>query len=232
MHADILDAHGQQLMAVLGRHRLAQEFYLAGGTGLALHLGHRLSRDLDFFTRQPRETLPTDELVAAVAKLWGPAPVRVEVAVAEQLDLVVDATRVSLVAYPFPLVYPLAEFSGLAVADPREIALMKAYALGRRATARDYVDLYFLLRESVVTLPQLLAGAAAKFVLGGESVFSPRLFLTQLVWTADLADKDAAVALLRGDELTFAAVEDFLRRLVRDYVQETLPPERAEREQR
>lgn len=34
------------------------QFYLAGGTALALHLGHRQSRDLDFFTRAPQERLP------------------------------------------------------------------------------------------------------------------------------------------------------------------------------
>ena len=96
----------------------------------------------------------------------------------------IGGVRVSFIAHPFPLVYPLQPYRGVSLADPREIALMKAYALGRRATARDYVDLYWLLKSRVITLDEIIRHCGPKFVLDGHAVFDARLFLGQLAYTA------------------------------------------------
>jgi len=59
---------------------------------------------------------------------------------------------------------------------------MKAYALGRRATLNDYVDLYFVLKEEVASLEQIIASGKQKY--GRE--FDPRLFLEQLIYLKDV----------------------------------------------
>jgi len=63
---ETLDANAHALLAQLGRRRWMRAFYLADGTGAALQLGHRVSEDLDFFTR---EALDTRVLIQQLKKL-------------------------------------------------------------------------------------------------------------------------------------------------------------------
>lgn len=127
-------------------------------------------------------------------------------------------------AYPFPLVEPCIdggrvlapEVKGIALATVREIALMKAYTIGRRAMFRDYVDVYFILRSGAVTLEYILDRAPAKFTLQGEVLFSPKLFLEQMVYTADTPDR--ALNLVLDGTLSPQDVEAFLQNEVRRIV--------------
>ena len=41
-----------KVLKALGPHMAPKGFYLAGGTALAIHYGHRISVDLDWFTPQ------------------------------------------------------------------------------------------------------------------------------------------------------------------------------------
>lgn len=131
----ISDATG----AVLGCLRdvnVLDRFYLAGGTGLALRFGHRLSRDLDFFTTD----LFNEHLLLQYAhringfSLVAKAP--------HTLHAVIQGTKVTFLGYAYPVLFPLAQFLGVAVADPRDIACMKISAIVSRGTKRDFVDLY------------------------------------------------------------------------------------------
>ena len=60
--------------------------------------------------------------------------------------------------------------------------MSKAHTIGRRATLKDYVDLYFIFKEKHVVLEELLLMTKKKY--GGE--FDPRLFLEQLVYLEDI----------------------------------------------
>lgn len=115
--------------------------YLAGGTALALHLGHRISTDLDFFTQEA-----FDERVMAQdlsrynefkleGKAWRTVWGRL------------GKTKFSLFYYQYPLLQKAEEFEGLRVASKEDIAAMKVEAIADRGTKRDFVDLYFLIQE-------------------------------------------------------------------------------------
>lgn len=114
--------------------------YLAGGTALALHLGHRISVDLDFFTQEELEenVLATNlsqlpdfkEEGRAWRTVWGK----------------VGATKFSLFYYKYPLLAPTHFFMGINILDVKDIAAMKIQALGDRGTKRDFVDLFFLAK--------------------------------------------------------------------------------------
>ena len=52
MFEQVLSPRTRKNLALVARTPLAGQFYLAGGTAVALHLGHRMSYDLDFFTPQ------------------------------------------------------------------------------------------------------------------------------------------------------------------------------------
>jgi hypothetical protein len=131
----ISDATG----AVLGCLRdvnVLDRFYLAGGTGLALRFGHRLSRDLDFFTT---DLFNEDLLLQHAHRITGFSLVA---KAPHTLHAVIQGTKVTFLGYAYPVLFPIAQFLGVAVADPRDIACMKISAIASRGMKRDFVDLY------------------------------------------------------------------------------------------
>jgi hypothetical protein len=81
----------------------------------------------------------------------------------------------------FPNFY-LAGGTGIKILPTLEIAAMKAYALGRRATLKDYIDLYFVLKGKINSLEEIITFCEKKY----SSEFDPRLFLEQLIYLKDV----------------------------------------------
>ncbi|AEH51489.1 nucleotidyl transferase AbiEii/AbiGii toxin family protein [Pseudothermotoga thermarum] len=111
-------------------------FYLAGGTGLALQLGHRKSDDLGFFTEQTFDSF-------IVNKIADVLPVQIQYISETTVYLLSNNVKISLFFYPYKVVFPFLQFEGCLVADLRDIAAMKFIAIGQRGAKRDFVDLYF-----------------------------------------------------------------------------------------
>jgi hypothetical protein len=130
-----------QIMRGLRRQSALDGFYLAGGTALALHIGHRRSVDLDFFSPA---TIDGDGLLAKVQALPG---VQVVTRAIDTLHVHATEAKVSFRAYPYPLLFPLGDIEGVELADPRDIACMKVFAIASRGTKRDFVDLYVAARQ-------------------------------------------------------------------------------------
>ncbi|NLI12414.1 MAG: hypothetical protein GX425_07275 [Peptococcaceae bacterium] len=97
--------------------------------------------------------------------------------------------------------------------------LMKAYSIGRRATVRDYLDLYFLLSRGITSIKEIIQKAPTKFKAGNEPLFSPRLFLEQLVYTDDLEDRNIPVETLPESKTKIAEIEDYLIAAVQEYLE-------------
>ncbi|MHB8296745.1 MAG: nucleotidyl transferase AbiEii/AbiGii toxin family protein [Acidimicrobiales bacterium] len=210
-----------EILERIGRSRLGEGFYLAGGTGLALQLGHRRSNDLDYFVDARRLDRPLVQgTIEAVLSGHGPFDMTLEEA--GQLDYAVGERRrkVSFIAYPFPGPSPrnLVLAHQQRCAGVLEIAAMKAYSLGRRSAARDYVDIEAAISKAALTLGQIVAAARSRFVLDGEVVFSERMFLQQLVYTRDLDDKPDLLLVDRS----FDEIEESLRLIVARYVREEI----------
>jgi len=115
---------------------LLDRFYLAGGTGLALQIGHRRSQDLDFFGN---ELFDEEILLQRVQKLDG---FSLTAKAPHTIHAAIQRTKVSFLGYTYPLLFPTAAFLEVAVADPRDIACMKISAIASRGTRRDFIDLY------------------------------------------------------------------------------------------
>lgn len=128
------------LDALRGGHILGN-FYLAGGTGLALQFGHRLSLDLDFFAS---ENFNEDRLLEGVQNIDGFA---LASKAPSTLHASIQQTKVSFLGYPYPVLFPQAQFMDVAIADPRDIACMKVSAVASRGTKRDFVDLCVCARR-------------------------------------------------------------------------------------
>ena len=146
-------------------------FYLLGGTALALHLSHRQSQDLEFFTRDPLEILPQIEQIDK--KFAEFSQVEWQINTREQLQCRLDDVSITMLAYPFPHGFEYHQWHGIAVADVRDIATQKVYTIGRRTQARDYLDLHAILTHGMLSLDELIRYAQMTY----SGVFFPRLFL-------------------------------------------------------
>lgn len=128
---------------------IVKSAYLAGGTALAIHLGHRISVDLDFFTQAEIEEdiLAQDLNRLSEFKQEGKAWRTVWGRIGE--------TKFSLFYYKYPLLAPTQKFMQINLLDLKDIAAMKIAALGDRGTKRDFVDLFFL--SKVYSLNEMLS---------------------------------------------------------------------------
>ncbi|MQL53492.1 hypothetical protein GFC01_14735 [Desulfofundulus thermobenzoicus] len=220
----VLDDSGWMVCKILaGSDAISQQYYMAGGTALALQLGHRKSYDLDFFQTKTDERIHYEKIYRELVGLFSQKYVRVELKQVDQATVSIHGVKVTFLAYPFPLVEPLVsghtiapELAGIKLASPREIALMKAYTIGRRPSYRDYIDLYFLLKSGKATIEYILEKAPGKFVIENETVFSKKLFLEQLGYTGDISDKEAALTTVLGAKLTSQELERYLGQQIRE----------------
>ncbi len=148
----------RDLVEVIAQQPFSQGFYLAGGTALALQLGHRRSVDLDFFSEFDEITPATQAEI--LAHLDSIQPAILERAWGHFL-LVIQQIQVGFFAYGYPLLQPVQMVAGLALAHPIDIGLMKLDALISRAARKDFYDLYFITRT--ITLDDLLALGEQKY---------------------------------------------------------------------
>lgn len=157
MFADILSPAQQSVLERLGALQDVRAFYLAGGTALALQLGHRRSIDLDFFREQGFD--PTD----LVRRLRLGTTTMVRRSEGDTLTVDIDGVTTSFFAYPYPLLRSLRSSPwSLSVAAVEDIAAMKLSALAGRGARKDFVDLYFICRE-IMSLRELVRCFEEKF---------------------------------------------------------------------
>jgi len=140
------EALTREALALLPRLAALEErhgFILAGGTSLALHLGHRVSVDLDLFS----EEAFVPDLLAGELRSLRLNPEVMQLAPGT-LSAVIEGVKVSLFQYAFPFVDPPTPYEGLAVASILDVAAMKLIAIAQRSARRDFVDLYVILHQT------------------------------------------------------------------------------------
>jgi Nucleotidyl transferase AbiEii toxin, Type IV TA system len=159
LHEEVLDGSTADLLSRVGAGQAFRDFYLAGGTGLALQLGHRISLDLDLFSERPWSAAFLLDAMRAL----GPTVIDLE----SEGTLVgsIGGVRVSFFYYPHPLLEPLLQTpAGAPLAGLLDIACMKLIAISQRGSRKDFVDLYFLglagvdLRQALDALSRKMPG--------------------------------------------------------------------------
>jgi nucleotidyltransferase AbiEii toxin of type IV toxin-antitoxin system len=177
-HRETITRATEETLLLLRDASILSRCYLAGGTALALHFGHRTSEDLDFFTEElfNEQVLlqRLQQLPAVSAVTTGPHTLHAEI----------KRTKVSFLGYTYPLLAPLSHFLDTAVADPKDIACMKISAIASRGAKRDFVDLYVVANR--FGLPALLELFRQKFAAAHYNIVH---VLKSLVYFAD-AEKD------------------------------------------
>lgn len=152
MFEEVLSKNAKQSLAILSESGILKSTYLAGGTALALHLGHRYSYDFDFFTPQKfDEEMLVQRIIEGLPNFslerrsWG------------TILGYLGETRFSLFFYNYPLLFKTHQFSGIDIADIKDIAPMKIAAIADRGTKRDFIDLYFIFAKAkTLTLKEAL----------------------------------------------------------------------------
>lgn len=145
MFTEAISRQTTENLAILGKSKILGNAYLAGGTALALQMGHRISYDLDFFTD---EKFKAQVFLKEISRFklyrhervgWGTILGRL------------GSVKFSLFYYPYPLLKEPARFKNINVASMVDIAAMKIAAISERGTKRDFIDLYFILKKITLT---------------------------------------------------------------------------------
>lgn len=175
MFLQTLPPVARQLLRQLGQIPL-HPFYLAGGSAAALHLGHRVSVDLDFFTPQPQY-----DVQALAQQLQTIGHLTIQQQSQNTLIGQLRDVRISFFSYPYPLLTEPAILEKVQIAQLLDIALMKLIAISQRGTKRDFVDLYYICQHNY-DLEELLQQTPAKY----PSITYPSYHLLRaLVYFAD-----------------------------------------------
>jgi predicted nucleotidyltransferase component of viral defense system len=188
----------RDLMRILGRLPFLQRFYLAGGTALALQIGHRRSIDLDFFSETDEvDERSRGEILRALAALQ----VQVIENTGGNLLLLANGIRTGFFSYGYPLVKSTRPVENIALASLEDIGLMKCDALNTRGSRKDFYDLYYLSRH--ISIEQLLEFSAEKYAYYRDFP----LMVLESMTLFDAADRDIQPELL--EDLPWEAVKLF-----------------------
>lgn len=140
LHWEALEPEAREAFVIVSRALVGGDYYLAGGTALALMEGHRVSVDLDIFTERMRDAEEVlDRLRRQVPEL------SVTSLEAGTVYVDVHGVQVSVIEYRHPLLGPTVATDGLALANRDDIAAMKLSAIANRGSRKDFVDLWVLL---------------------------------------------------------------------------------------
>jgi predicted nucleotidyltransferase component of viral defense system len=149
----------RRVLTYLRQQPFIKDFYLAGGTALALQIGHRLSTDLDWFSTQ--RILQAAERQGICRTLQASEQLQIVSQQDSMLFVRLFDTDVSFIYQQHPLLQETISYEGTQLASPTDIGLMKLAAINSRGTRRDFVDLYCL--RDVVSLEELFALVPQKY---------------------------------------------------------------------
>ena len=147
----ILSKKQQELLDLIGRDKnLCQSFYLTGGTALAeFYLHHRYSEDLDFFSEHEFEPQSVSVFWQKIKKTVGIKKVDFEQSFNRNLFFFILAKKLSRRIYVFSVsaIEAKKKIGGLAIDSLLDIAVNKIFTIYQKPRARDFIDLYFIIKE-------------------------------------------------------------------------------------
>ncbi|MFW5914937.1 MAG: nucleotidyl transferase AbiEii/AbiGii toxin family protein [Planctomycetota bacterium] len=142
MHEKVLPEHSDRLLEALDAlgSPLLDGWTLAGGTGLALQLGHRVSEDFDFFRTDHMDVRQLHEVVSSLGEYETLQEAE------HTLTIITYQTKLSFFRIPDPFLFDRKDYRFFQVASVDDIALMKLVAIAGRGSRKDFIDLYRILR--------------------------------------------------------------------------------------
>ena len=154
MHTEILRPDQDTVLKKLGRVADEYGFYLAGGTALALHFGHRRSDDFDWFTQA---MIDDPQMLEMNLREQGLTLTEQQISPGT-LHAVFDTVHVSFLEYRYPLISPLVELRDYQcnLASVADICCMKLAAVAHRGAKKDFIDIYAISKAACLSVEQML----------------------------------------------------------------------------
>jgi len=206
MYLKCLTPAARNVLKVIAPVADEKGFVMAGGTAIALRLGHRLSVDFDFFTMR---SFRPDRLHQAINGL------DLETTVLQEepgtLTLSADEVKVSFFHYPYAFLDVESKLYGVRIAGLIDIASMKLMAMMQRGAKRDYVDLYWILQN--IPFAKIAENMVKRY---GSKRVNPLVIGKALVFFRD-ADEDPDPEFL-GKRVAWAKIKKYLVNHVQQFV--------------
>jgi len=176
------------------------DFYLVGGTALALQIGHRKSIDIDLFGNTELDELSFLEILSN----WG----KIEILKKSRNILIylINGIKLDFVNYRYPWLQEPLILEGIRFASKPDILAMKLNAISGRGSKKDFIDLYFLLKE--FSIKEALSFYNKKYQDG--SSFLVRKSLSYFV------DADAEPSPLMFNDVSWDEVKSSIRTAIID----------------
>lgn len=196
-HKEVLTKEQLKLLPVIGS--FVKDFGLVGGTAIALYIGHRESVDFDMFS----------------VKEFGNLKIRNEINKKEKINSVIvdkigeftiflSGVKLTFFHYPFDIKFSEKFGYSLKLPDLLTLSAMKAYALGRRSKWKDYVDLYFIMKD-FYKIEEITERAKKIY----KNEFNERNFRNQLSYFKDINYQERVI-FKKGFETSDEAVKKSL----------------------
>ncbi|MBI4549092.1 MAG: nucleotidyl transferase AbiEii/AbiGii toxin family protein [Ignavibacteriae bacterium] len=211
-HEEILSRNTLRALTYIGEQQWFRRstWYLAGGTALALQVGHRTSIDLDFFI--PQSTFSTAKFMNLLpTKVWQTNILREGTLYGK-----LYGTKTSFIAYPFFVPqYPFLNYKNLRILDAHDIAVMKITAISQRGKKRDFVDLYWCC-TNLLPLDDALKRIPSQYLNGTAGLHH---ILKSLTYFADAEDDPMPTLFFRA---TWKEIKTFFQREIPRVAKELL----------
>jgi len=177
-----------------------REFYLAGGSGLSLQMGHRISEDLDFFTHRVFD--PSSLAISLKANVG-----RLQEILAEIQTFIadLDGVKCSFFYYDVPLIFEAVSFHDLKIADWRDIVAEKFKTVAQRGSKKDFFDIYCSLRMEKFSLEEAVSIFKKRFQSSGVNLYHVLRSLTYF----EEADQEPDPNMMKGFQFSWEEVKSF-----------------------
>jgi len=204
MFTETISKETAENLALLGRSRVLDDAYLAGGTALALQIGHRVSYDLDFFTQKKFKPQVIIKKISQIKSYY-----HEKVGEGTILGRLGDV-KFSFFYYPYPLLFETKKYAGVFLADERDIGAMKVQAISDRGSKKDFVDLFVLLK--IYPLKELLDFFHKKY----EKFNYNQLHILKSL--SYFYDADTNLEPVYIHPISWTEVKKFIRKVVDEYI--------------
>lgn len=174
MQRDILSNNQEALVPFL--RKFNKDYYLAGGTAIAVQIGHRRSIDFDLFSSEP---LSKKKINFELQKLnFKKKPLFTD---QDQQDYLINGVKITFLHFPYFMEHNQQFRDVITMPSLLDLAAMKVLSIGRRSKWKDYVDLYFILKD-YFTMQEIVEKAKHYF----PDQITEKLFRNQLAFHEDI----------------------------------------------
>jgi predicted nucleotidyltransferase component of viral defense system len=183
--------------------------YLAGGTALMFYLGHRTSVDFDFYSKKEFGKGEFIKIFKDELK-FGDEKIKILRDLKNTCEFIINNVRVSCFYYFYPLIGKINILDGILIASLQDLAAMKALAIGQRGTKRDFIDIYYLIRN--FGLKKIIFWTKKKY-----PEYSEMIFLKGLTYFEDIEKESIRNIQIIDKKITWGKIKKEIIDAVREY---------------